>query len=279
MTRERFNQLYTVRLEHESRNGCAALCQEPDGTRWTKLSLIHPTCQREFLDVLDENVPVRLEGGVLEVLLPWQEGLSLSQWLQEQTPTLGQRRDACLALLEQQLELRGKLPPCVTALSACSENLVWKEGGLSLQYLPDLRNWCSGMTQAQAICGVASVIWEAIAPASGWDDSLPEELKLLYLRQREREYTSWGQLQRDVAQIPDGLPQLASIWRPRIQRLKEQLCRYGKYILAALAAVLLTAAIFSLAAAFRQSRKDTGPIWPGMPQVGDQDLRGEEGGG
>ncbi len=100
-----------------------------------------PACQREVLGALDEGIPGRLEAGALELLLPWHGGIPLRQWLYERTPTLGQRRDACLSLLEQLIEPQGKLPPCLTALSARAENLTVDNTAVYLQYLPAFQCW------------------------------------------------------------------------------------------------------------------------------------------
>lgn len=277
MRRTPFDGLRTVRLAQESQTGCAQVCQGPDGTYWARLRVQSPACQRELLSALDETVPVRLESGALELLLPWHEGISARQWLHEQQPTLGRRRDACLSLLEQQVELSKKLPPCLTALSAAPENLAAENAGLSLQYLPDFRHWTPGMGEAQAVCAVAAVIGGILAPEPG--RRVPEELQLLHLRQKSRDYTSWGQLQRDVAAIPDEPPPRQSLWRSRARHIQNWLSRYGTHILRALAALLLTAALLSLLSAYRRWNSGQEPVWPGMPQVGGQNLRNEEGGG
>lgn len=280
MRRALFDSLHTLRLERESKHGCAELCREPDGTRWTKLRLTAPACQRECLSVLEQSVPVRLENGVLELLLPWREGLSLRQWLHEQTPTLGQRRDACLTLLEQQLELRGSLPPCLTVLAAATENLVNDGTGLFLQYIPDLQGWEPGMTEAQAVRALADVIYKVLVMDADWArrGRIPVEVRLLRLRQRES-YTGWGQLQRDLAAIPDHPPRAGSVLRARAQWVRDGICRIGPFLLRMLVVLLLAAAMLSLAVAYRQRSGGAASTWPGMLQVGDQDLRSGEDGG
>lgn len=276
-----FECLQTVRLEHESRNGRAEICQQPNGTRWVRLCIGPHDRQREVLSALDESIPVRLEGGALELLLPWYGGVSLREWVHERTPTLGQRRDACLSLLEQQVEMRKKLPPCFTVLSASTVNLTVEHTSVHLQYLPELKNWKPDLQEPQAVCAIAAVIGEVLAPGSGkWSlRRAPEELQLLHRRQKERDYTSWSQLQRDVAAIPDDPPHIKPIFHAYVQRAQDRLSRYGKYILRILAAILLTAALLSLASAYLRQRDQSGPAWQGMPRVGDQDLRNEEGGG
>lgn len=280
MHRTRFDRLHTVRLACESKNGCMEICREPDGTQWIRLCVKSPACQRGLLSELDETIPVRLENGALELLLPWHEGISLRQWVYEQKPTLGQRRDACLSLLEQHLKPQGKLPPCLTALAARVENLTVADTSVFFQCLPELRHWTPGMGEAQAVCAVAGVICEILAPEpSRWPfQRLPEEVQLLYRRQKERDYISWGQLQRDVAAIPDELPRFTSVWRSWMRRVRSLLDQYQAYILRILAAVLLAAALLSLLSAYRQRQDGDKTVWPGMPQVGNQDLRdGEDG--
>ena len=60
----RFDRLYTVRLAHESRNGCAEVCREPDGALRIRLRMQSAPLQREVLKGLDASIPVRLEGEV-----------------------------------------------------------------------------------------------------------------------------------------------------------------------------------------------------------------------
>lgn len=278
MRRVRFDRLHTVRLESESRNGHTEICQEPDGTRWVKLCVNSPACQREILNALDEDISVRLEHDVLELLLPWYNGISLRQWLYERTPTLGQRRDACLSLLEQQVEMQKKLPPCLTVLAASTENLTIENTSVYLQYIPKFRCWEPDMDKGQAVCAIASVICEILTPEqSTWfHRQLPAELQLL--RRRQRDYTDWSQLQRDVSAVPDELPLIKPAWISYMRQIQNWLSHYGKYIMRITAALLLAAALLSLTLAYRQRRNGNETVWQGMPQVGDQDLRNEEGG-
>lgn len=280
MNRAYFDRLRTVCLECESQNGRTEICQEPAGTYWIKICVRSPACQHEVLNALDESIPVRLEHGALELLLPWHEGVSLRQWLYEQAPTLGQRRDICLSLLEQQVDIHKKLPPCLTVLAADSDNLTVENSAMFLQYIPELRHWEPGMGEAEAVCAVASVVREVLTPElSRWSlRQLPEELRLLYRRQEERDYANWGQLQRDVAAIPDDLPRIRPPWSSYMRRFQSWLFRYGTLLLRILAVLLLAAALVSIVSAYRQWRSEDKTVWPDMSQIGDQDLRNGEGG-
>lgn len=123
MGRELFDGLRVLRVEWESENGRAELCLARDSARWIRLRAAPPACQRELLAALGERAPARLEGGALELLLPWEEGVPLGQWLYERGPGLGGRRDACLSLLADLLD--SGWPPCLTVLSAREENLCF----------------------------------------------------------------------------------------------------------------------------------------------------------
>lgn len=281
MTRAVFDRLRTLRLESESRNGRVEVCQGPDRTCWIKLRVLSPACQRELLSALDETVPLRLESGALELLLPWREGLPLGGWIYEQNPTLAQRRDACLSLLGQQVDLRGKLPPSLTVLSARAENLAVDHPQMSLRHLPSLGAWEPGLGEAQAVCAVAGVISEVLTLRldRGGRRRLPEEIRLLRRRQKAQDYASWGQLQRDVAAVPDALPPRGQAWRAYARRLEAWIRRQGMRLLGSLALLLAAAALLSLLSVCRQWRREGAASWQGMPLVGDQDLRSGEGGG
>jgi len=274
MQRARFDGLRTVRVEHESRNGRAELCRGPDGARRIRLCIQAPACQREVLRALDESIPVRLEGDALELLLPWQEGMPLRQWLYEERPSLGRRRDACLALLGQLVELRGKLPPGLTALALRTENVTVEGDSAALRYLPALKGWEPDGDEGEAVRAAAGVIRGVLTAGlekPPWG-RLPEELRLLCRRQEEGDYGSWGQLQRDVAALPDELPRIKPVWAARLRWLQSRLSRHEDRLLGLLAALLLAAALLSLGSAYLRWRGGEA-VWQGMVQVGGQDLR------
>lgn len=273
MPREPFDSLRVVSREFECRSGCAEVCRDADGTRRIRLRLVSEACQTELLGALDSGIPVRLEQGVLELLLPWHSGVSLDQWLYERRPGLGQRRDACLSLLRQQIE--SHLPPCLTVLSARTENLLFTEHGACLQYLAAPGRWESGLGQPQAVRAAAGLICEILT--RDMDDRqrrcFPEELRLLLQRTREEGYTDWGQLQRDVAALPDELPRLGIPGRAAARRVAVWLRKHGRAAATAVAALLFVAALLSLAAAYRVWSNGRRNTWPGMPTVGTQSLK------
>lgn len=137
------------------------------------------------------------------------------------------------------------------------------------------------MTKAQAVRALAGVIYEVLVTEADWArrGRIPMEIRLLRLRQSGQSYTDWGQLQRDLTAIPDHPPRVSSILRARAQRALDSLHRIVPFLLRVLVVLLLAAALLSLAMAYRQRGGGAPDIWPGMPQVGDQDLRSGEDGG
>lgn len=136
------------------------------------------------------------------------------------------------------------------------------------------------MTQAQAVCALAGVMYEVLVTEADWArrGQIPAEVRLLRLRQSGQCCADWGQLQRDLTAIPDHPPRMSSILRAWAQRVWNSLCRMWPLFLRALAALLFVAALLSLAMAYRRQAGEEPSAWPGMPQVGDQDLRNGEGG-
>ena len=277
MQRARFEAMAVLRREWETDLGRSELCRAADGTLQVRLCLYGDACQREYLTALGADLPARLERDGLELLLPCRDGVPLKQWLYEHKPTLAQRRDACLSLLTRLLE--DGMPPCLVAPSALTENLLFTDGGAALQYLPDLSLWRKGLTQAEAVRSVAGLVREVLTRGvNGWQQRcFPEELTLLCLRAEGEDYLDWGQLQRDVAALPDDLPHLGAYAQTAIRRLKGLARRWAMPAACALAALLLAAALLSMAGAYRQWRSERQQAWPGMTPVGEQELdRGVE---
>lgn len=245
-----------------------------DGSRQICLRLLDPECQREFL-MGGPRVPVRLHGGVLEAFLPCREGTALARWLAERDPTPAQCRDACLSLVAQCVACR--LPSCVVALSARPENLRFSGTGAWLQMLPDWSAWHKGMGEPDAVRAVAALCRDLTAPAAGrfsCDRLAPEQL-LLIRRADSGDYLDWGQLQRDLAALPDTAPDLRTRIISRLRRIQPWLKRFVKPVLCAAAALLLIAAALSLAADCLGRRQERERLWPGITAIGDQRL-GEE---
>lgn len=266
-----FDGMRVVRREHESRAGRSEVCIAADGSQQICLRLLDPECQREFL-MGGPQVPVRLHRGVLEVLLPCREGIALARWLAERDPTPAQCRDACLRLVAQCIECR--LPPCVVALSARPENLRFSGTGTWLQMLPDWSAWHKGMGEADAVRAVAALCRDLTVPAAGrfsYDHLAPEQI-LMIRRADSGDYLDWGQLQRDLAALPDTAPDLRVRIVSRLRRIQSWLKRFIKPMLCVAAALLLIAAALSLAANYLGQRQERERLWPGIAAIGDQRL-------
>lgn len=269
-----FDGLRVLRRAYACNTGCSEVCAAADGSHLIRLQIWEPSCQRDFL-AASPHVPVRLYRGALEALLPVQDGRTLAGWLEERAPTAAQRRDTCLSVAAQCIACG--LPPCVIALSARSENLRFTNGGVWLQMLPDWDRWHRGMAEPDAVCAVAVLCRELIAPASERSSHAPAapELSLLIRRADSGDYLDWGQLQRDLSALPD------TAFMPRVQvpsrlrRARAWLTRICKPLLYFLAAISLIAAAVSLAAHYRAQHQEQEQTWTGITVIGDQQL-GEE---
>lgn len=269
-----FDDMRVVRREHESRVGCSEVCIAADGSQQICLRLLDPECQREFL-MGGPQVPVRLHRGVLEAFLPCREGTALARWLAERDPTPAQCRDACLNLVAQCVECR--LPPCVVALSARPENLRFSDTGAWLQMLPDWSAWHKGMDEPDAVRAVAALCRELTVPAAdrlSYDRLAPEQI-LLIRRADSGDYLDWGQLQRDLAALPDTVPDLRVRIVSRLCWIRSWLKQFTKLMLCVAAVLLLIAAALSLATNYLGQRQEREGLWPGITAIGDQRL-GEE---
>ena len=276
MNRARFNGLSVVQRKWESKTGCAEICRTEDGTSYIRLRFNTAACQKEILSTIDAAIPSRLEGIGAEILLPCRDGSSLEEWLFERKPNFEQRRDACLSLLGQIISDKlpvGLLIPCVMP-----ENVLFSGSGIFLQYLPNLAEWERGKTVPQAVCAVASLCKEILSRGmSRWPEAyLPEEWRLLCLRTDGGDYIDWGQLQRDLSALPDRLPDLRDIGQILLKKIKPLVSRYYKPVACAILALLLAAALLSLASAYRTWRNEGQTAWPGMSPIGDQELRPEQ---
>lgn len=275
MDRTLFDNLRVIRREHESRTGCADICEGPDGSMCIRLRLNTPECQRKYLEQAGSAGPIRIEQGVLEVLYPCQDGATFQSWLYERKPGLGQRRDACLSVAAQCIQ--DGIPPCILEASADAGNLRFREDGASLQYLPDWMRWTAKSTQASAVRAVARLFQQILTEdISFWQQKwMPDELKMICIRARQEDYLDWSQLQRDVAALPENYPSIRAVIENAVRRIKAVLYRFAEPAACAVVALLLIAALLSLANVLREWKFERENTWPGMDTVGDQELRRE----
>ena len=254
MERPAFEDMEVLRRERDPGVGDAELCRREDGETLVRLRVWDADCQRVCLS---GGLPrrARLERGVLELLYPAETGVSLREWLFTQEPTLGARRDACLALLAQCLEDRA--PPCVLDLSARVENLRFSGRGARLVYLADWGKWSGELTAAHSVRSVAGLCGDILTRGLPRGRAVPVELELLRRRIGSGGYERWETLHRDIAALPDTMP----TGRQRGERLLRDagrtLARFCKpaFCLLTTAALLLALASLASEAARRQSER------------------------
>lgn len=274
MSRSAFDGLRVIRREWESETGWSDVCAAPDGREYIRLGIRDTACQRDFLSGRTD-VSTRLERGVLEAVFPCREGMRLERWLEECGPTLGQRRDACMAVVAECIEC--PLPACVVALSAHSGNLRFSPGKAWLQMLPDWGSWQTGLDEPAAVRAAAAVCRGLLVTAAPKTvgGKRPPELELLLRRADGGDYLDWGQLQRDLAGLPESVPGLRERLLSGLGRIRERLARFAGPALYLAAGILLAAALLSLAGRYRSWRTEQEGLWPGMTPVGGQELGGE----
>lgn len=276
MAQTTFDRLQLLCRAVESREDWAELCQDPTGLRYIRLCIQTPALQKAILLRLSQDIPARMTGPVLELLLPWQDGESFSQWLNTVHPNLGQRRDLCLSLLAGLIS--SSPPPDLLVLSAQVENLRLSAQQCSLLFYPDLARWHYPFRPEQAVQAVASLVHEILTQGlSKWDHfRFPEEFRLVLLRCSQRDYTRWESLQQDLAALPDDFNPIGSRLRSLRSRLQDAADRYGAPAARILVCVLILAALLSLASAVRVWYHTKRSLWPGMITVGSQILQQEE---
>lgn len=265
--------LRVLRREQEGGVGRAEVCRGSDGTAWIRLQIFDEGCQRTALSTLDRRSAacVRVERGAVELLFPCREGTSLRQWLARR-PSLGERRDACLALTGRVLE--DCPPPAVLALSAMEENLRFSGREAWLLYLPDcVRQW-KGLRDGDAV-GALAVLSLAVLtgglPAAE-ERCFPPELRLIRLRAERGGYTAWDQLVRDLTALPDALPDLRQTGSRVLREAERRTRPWRRYAAGAVAAALILAAALSLTAAFREWRTRQAGLFQGVTPIGNQEL-------
>lgn len=275
MDRTVFDSLRVIRRERESRTGCADICERSDGSLHIRLRLNTPECQREYLEQAGGAEPVRIEQGVLEVLYPYRDGTTFRNWLYEREPGLGQRRDACLSIVAQCVQ--DGVPPCILEASADVSDLRFGEDSASLQYLPDWTHWAAGSTQPSAVRAAARLFEQILTQGVSLTKRrwMPDELKLVCTRAKQKDYLDWGQLQRDIAALPEDYPRARGMIESAVRRIRAVLQRFAEPAACAVVGLLLIAALLSLTNALREWAFDREKTWPGMDTVGGQELRQE----
>lgn len=267
MDRMLFEGIEVLCRDCASNVGDSEVCRGRDGLDLIRLRVRERACQRACLD---GTLParVRLERGVLELLYPFWEGVSLREWLFEENPGLGARRDVCLSLLAQCMEDR--VPSCVLALSAREENLRFSGGRARLLYLADWGKWRKKLTGADAVGGVAGLCREILTRGGVRGAALPVELRLILRRTEEGDYADWGKLQRDLAALPDAAPTLEQAGRQLLRDIWRRTERFCKPVFCIMTAAALTLALLSLAQEAVGKRRERFALWPGMTAVAGQ---------
>lgn len=271
MNKTVFDHLRVIRREHESKIGCSEVCEAPGGQLYVRLQIRNSRCQKEYL-ASKSPAPVRLDRGILEVLLPYRDGILSEPWL-EQEPNLAQRRIACLSLIAQCVDLQAA--PCVTALAARLDNLRFGQQSAWLQLLPDWSDWRPDTEPGSEVAAIAAlcrhILTDGYSPLQ--IHQFPRELQLFCARQECGGYQTWGQLQQDLTAIPDELLPLADPYRSRAKLLAAWVRRWIKPAACVAVAILVVAALISLWGAYQDWRsQENEPAWPGMVSVGDQQL-------
>ena len=248
--------------------GRAELCRDGADNQWTRLVFHNPTWQRQAL-TCPGTLPMRTEGTGLAVLLPSCCGPSLEQWLERYSPTLEERREKAIALVEQVLE--DGVPFWAVALSARPENLCITGTGAALHYLGNPRLQADP-SLAGAVCGVARLCRDLMTkdlPRTPRQHN-PPELELL-CRRAEEGYQTWDQLYEDLKALPTELTP-AQTPKQLLNRLLSGLKRWAGPALRVAAVVLAIAAVLSLAIAWRAWIQARDRAWPGMTPLGTEQL-------
>ncbi len=267
MDSERFDGLRVLRREYESNIGCSEVCRAKDGSDWIRLCVNDRLCQEDYL-MSGASQPVRVEYKRLEILFPYEDGGTINEWFYDKNRSLGQRRELCLSVLAHCLE--DKAAPVILTLSMKINNLRFMQNKAWLLYLPDWSNWRAGLKERDAVCAAAYMFREILM--YGNVKALPVELKLLCLRVDECGYSDWGELQGDIAAIPDEFPKLDHLIKDMAGHLMQKMKRYIKPAAYAITVVLVVAALLSTISAIQKWRDEKRAEWPGMTPVGNQEL-------
>lgn len=273
-----FDGLTVLCRAQESRAGCGELCRDATGARKIRVRIRVPAIQKALLAQLSPQVPMGLAQGSLDLLLPWEEGQTLEEWLYAASPSLGQRRDLCLSLLASLIASRPV--PDLVVMCARADNLRITPGQCRLQQMPDLSAWRPHLSEADMVLSAALLAEDILTRGQDpWARRrFPQELQMVLLRCRAGGYQSWPALQRDLAALPDDLLPAAFPIRRAVDCLKRMGARYGPGASRAAAVLLAVAALLSLICAYRAWRSQQDNLWPGMATVGGQSLHREEDG-
>lgn len=277
MSGERFDRHTVVSRVLEGKAGYTELWRTETGGQEICVFVTDPELQKCLLMQMDGDLPLRLEAGRLSVLLPWQPGRNLREWLYEEQPDLDRRRQACASLLEQMLTQ--PIPAELLALSARPENLRFGPKELRLQLFPDLSDWKEPLGTAQAVDRVAALMAQILTDdlRGRIDQKVPEELELLVARSGCHGYESWEELHRDLCRIPRELSSVTrrlSVFRTRLQK---KLRRWMPAAVRIAVAGLVLAAAVSAAAELRDRMTDAEQP-PGVTQISREETQGEEDG-
>jgi len=264
---------FLLRRVWQGEKGCCDVCQDEEGMKWIRLDLEDTACQREYLASASvcSSAKTRLDRQTLEILFPYQDGLSFRGWIDAEKPDLRRRRDACLAVLAHCLEDRPA--PVVLAPAARMENLRFSQKDAWLLYLPNWQQWrtVDTVNSIQAVAVLCQrILTEGISPLQA--RLFPIEVQLVCLRSAKSGYASWEQLQQDLSAIPDCIPTLAQRGNELLCALNQKTRRFRKPMARIITAVLTAAALASLVCAFLGWRQERRNLFPGMTPIGDQQL-------
>ena len=162
------------------------------------------------------------------------------------------------------------------------DNLRFGSDGLRLQLFPYLDIWKQELGQEEAIRRTAELMAQVLSTDLELriDQEYPDELKILLIRSRSGEYRSWEMLQSDLYRIPE---QPASRTRKLTcmkNRIRKTVRRFApaaaKAAVTVLALAALVSAAFALVRQYEAKAAET-EKWPGITQIGQEVIAGEEG--
>lgn len=276
MTKTPFEDLTLLRRAESCANGCTEVCRDPSGAEVIRLCVERTSLQRSLLRERPADLPVRMRGHTLELLLPLVQGQTLTEWLYFRRPDLGQRREVCLQLLAE--ILAHPVPAALLALSARAENLRLEEHTTRLAWFPRLEEWKPGWGRRAAVQAVSRLAAEILTQnVAEWQRyRFPPELQLVLLRADTGAYADWQALQQDLAALPDALEPRGWWLRTLGAPVRAWWQRFRGPVVRGLVVLLVAAALLSLAQTVQIRQRRHQDSWPGMAQVGDQILRKED---